>query len=149
MKGFLDSLLVQLEIVLNGVSEYFKESPMSTVFFVFIILVFVLNITKGFLVWLEKKRGTPYQSCKYLIEEDNEQDCSHLSHRKYFKSNENGCEGCRGKSFKMTDAEAEYRVADGNLCKRIIILLANYSKNMLPYISFIYTLVVTIFENNK
>lgn len=49
----------------------------------------------------------------------------------------------------MTDAEAENRVADGTLWKRIILLLANCSKNMLPYISFIYTLVVTIFENNK
>lgn len=149
MSDFLISLLVQLDIVFNGVSEHFKESPLSTIFLIFLILVFVLNILKRVLVWLEKKHGILHQSCKYLIVVNNGQDCSHSSHREYFKQNENGCEGCRGKSFKLTDAEAENRVVDGAPWKHIILLLANYSKNMLPYISFIYTLVVTIFENNK
>ena len=49
----------------------------------------------------------------------------------------------------MTDIEAENRVLRGQKYKRIIVLMANHSKNLLPYVSFLYTLAVAIFENNK
>lgn len=49
----------------------------------------------------------------------------------------------------MTDAEAENRVLSGSLWKRWIIRLANWGRNTLPYFSFIYTLAITVVENNQ
>lgn len=149
MAKFIQDLFIQLEIVCKGAPEHFKQVPISALFFIYLILVFILNIIKRVLILIEKKRGTPHQSCEYLVKIKNGQDCNHPSYRKHFKNNGNSCERCHGKSFKMTDSEAENRVVKGNIFKCVLICLANYSKNMLPYISFFYTLVIAIFENNK
>lgn len=149
MMIFINNILDQLEIILKGVPQHFKDFSVSTVFFLFIMVVFILNICKRIFVWWERKKGTPHQSCEYLVKVNGKQDCDHLSYRKQFREKGNSCEECKGKSYKMTDMEAENRVVRGKKYKKIIILLANHSKNLLPYISFIYTLAVTIFENNK
>ena len=146
---FINNILKQIEIIWKGIPQHFKDFSVSTVFFVFIMVVIILNICKKIFVWWEKKKGTPHQSCEYLVKVSGGQDCDHLSHRKRFKENGNSCEECKGKTYKMTDIEAENRALRGIKCKRIIILLANHSKNLLPYVSFLYTLAVTIFENNK
>lgn len=146
---FINNIIEQIEIIRKGIPQHFKDFSVSTVFFIFIVVVIILNICKKIFVWWEKKKGTPHQSCEYLVKVSGGQDCDHLSHRKRFKENGNSCEECKGKSYKMTDIEAENRVLRGKKCKRIIILMANFSKNLLPYVSFLYTLAVTIFENNK
>lgn len=139
----------QVSIICQGLPRHLKESPISTFFLIYIILVFILNIIKQDFICLEKRRGTPHLSCEYLFTSKNGQDCDHLYYRKRFKRNGNSCEGCRGKSFQMTDAEVEKRVDKGAVWKHIIIFMANYSKSLLPYMSFLYTLAMTIFENNK
>ena len=148
MKGF-ENIWEQVSIICHGLPRHLRESPISTVFLICIIIVLVLNIIKHCFICLEKRRGTPHLSCEYLFISENGQDCDHLSYRKRFKKNGNSCEGCRGKSFQMTNAEAEKRVVTGAIWKHIIILMANYSKSLLPYISFLYTLAMAIFENYK
>lgn len=49
----------------------------------------------------------------------------------------------------MTDVEVENRIVMGYVWKYRIVLLANYSKYVLPYISFLYTLAMTVFEKNN
>ena len=146
---FLCDILVQIEIIFKGIPQHFKEFSVSAIFFVFVMWVFALNICKKIFVWWEKKKGTPHTSCEYLITVKGGQDCNHSLYRKQFKQNGNSCEKCKGKSFVMTDAEAENRVLLGRMWKRIIVFFANQSKNILPYISFLYTLAITIFENSK
>lgn len=149
MKAFLDILWTQVGIVFEDISKHFKEFPISGIFLTFLVLVFLLNVVKRVFIEMEKKYGTIDQSCEYLIIGKKGQDCKLLSYRKRFKENGNSCEGCRGKSFKMTDSEAENRIAKGVIWKHIIVLLANCGKNMLPYISFLYTLIIAIYKNNK
>lgn len=149
MQGYFSILLSQIKIVLEGIPEYFKESPVSMIFLSCIIIVFILNIFKRKLVLREKKRGTPHQSCDYLVTVRNEQDCNNTFYRKYFRENGNSCEKCRGKFLKMSDDEAENRVASGKFWKHAIVWLANFGKNILPYITFFYTLIIAILENNK
>lgn len=149
VESFGDDVLSQMNIILKNFPEYFRESPISIIFLSFLCLVFILNITKSILIYLERKRGTPYQSCEYLIKLVREQDCNHPFHRKRFIKRGRSCEKCRGKSYKMTDVEAENRVAKSTFWKRLILLLASYGNNILPYVSFIYTLIIAIYENNK
>lgn len=149
MANFIDVLVTQIKIIIRGIPYHLTEFPISIMFLAFLILVFVLNIIKKNLISSEKKRGDLYQSCKYLVEQRNGQDCSHPSYRKQFRNNENGCSGCQGRVLKMTDIDAEELILNGKKWKRTILLLANCGKSLLPYISFLYTLVVTIFENNK
>lgn len=144
---FMETLQTQIELISKGLSEHFKDFPISFIFLGFLILVFILNIIKRILIWIEKKHGSLNGTCQYLIVGSKEQDCNNSDYRKYFKENENSCEGCKGKSFAMTDAEAEQRAIKGSLWKCIIFLLANCGRYVLPYISFIYTLVITILNN--
>lgn len=149
MLTFINNILNQIEIILKGIPQHFKDFSVSTMFFIFMVVVFILNMCKKIFVWREKKKGTPHQSCEYLVKISGGQDCDHSLYRKQFKENGNSCMECKGKSYKMTDIEAEDRVLRGKKCNRFIILLANHGKNLLPYVSFLYTMAVTIFENNK
>lgn len=148
MRIFFNSLGINLEIVFEGVQKHFAKYPTSIVFLFCILGVLILNIIRQLLIWLEKKRGIPNQACRYLYIVRNEQDCNHFTYRKRFKKNGNDCEKCWGKTSTMTDSEAETRILSGNLLKRWIVRLANWSRTILPYASFVYTLVITALENN-
>lgn len=148
MKTFFSSFGINLEIVFEGVRRHFEKYPTSVVFLYGILGVFILNIIRQLLIWLEKKRGMPNQACRYLYIIRNEQDCNHFSYRKRFRQNGNNCEKCRGKTSNMTDSEAETRILSGSFLKRWIVRLANWSRTILPYASFVYTLVITALENN-
>lgn len=147
MKAILDTCWKQVEIVFEGMQTHFKEYPASRIFLGFIIVVLILNIARRLLIWLEKKRGTPNQACRYLFTVGDEQDCSHLSYRKRFRENGNDCEKCRDKMSQMTDAEAELRILSGHILVSWIVRLANGSRGILPYMSFAYTLILAIFTN--
>lgn len=149
MKTVLDTACKQMGIVLESMQIHFKEYPTTKFFLGCIMVVMILNIIKRCLVWREKKRGTPNQACIFLFTVRDEQDCSHLFYRKQFKENGSDCEQCRGKITQMTDAEAELRILSGNPWACWIVRLANGSKNILPYMSFVYTLVLTILANKK
>lgn len=149
MKNFKDLLLSQLKIIIKTAPKFFKESPISTIFFALVILILIMNIAKIILIILEKKKKTPNQSCKYLTRIENKHDCSHPAHREKFNKNKKDCTGCWGQSFKINDSEAEERIMTSSRCKFIFFFLANRGKNMLPYISFIYTLIITIYRNSK
>ena len=141
------NFLAEIKTVIKIFSAYFKLSPISSAFFFTLFVVLVLNAVKGILIWCEKKKGDPSQSCKFLIKKDDEhRGCSIPRRQIAFKKNGYSCKGCKGKTFNMTNSEAEERAAIGAAWKRIIIMLANCSKSLLPYISFLYTLVLAIFE---
>ena len=149
MVTFWNDFLSQIDEFFKRILVYLKDSPISIVFLIFIVVVFVLNIIKRVIIYLEKKHGARYQSCMFLVVEANKQDCNLPSHRTYFKENENGCDGCTGKTINMTDADAEIRIVKSSAWKKVVVILANYGKNALPYISFFYTLIITIFEKNN
>ena len=148
MKTFLNTCWQQMGIVFESMQKHFKEYPTSWIFLGCIILVLILNIIRRLLIGLEKKRGTPNQSCIYLFTVRGEQDCNHLSYRKHFKQNGNDCEKCRGKTIEMTDSEAERRILSGGLLACWIVRLANGGRSVLPYVSFVYTLIITALANN-
>ncbi len=145
----MKTFILQLKFVIDNIFEHFNESPISATFFVFIFCVFLLNIIRKIFIWQEKKNRSKNQRCKYLINLGNEQDCDIPSQRKQFREKGNSCADCQRKSFGMTDTEAENRIAMGYVWRYRIILLADYSKSVLPYISFLYTLVVTVFGKNN
>ncbi|WP_435645215.1 hypothetical protein [Butyricicoccus porcorum] len=146
MVKYMGDLLAQMQIIITTVLEHLAGHPLSTFFLIFIVITIISNVIKRIFISQEKKYRSPYQTCEYLITGSNGQDCDHLSHRKTFKMNQNSCTGCRGKSLKMTDAEAENRIIKGVAWKCAIVLFANSARNILPYLSFIYTLTVTIFN---
>lgn len=146
---FINRLLLQFKVDFIAITEYFKDSLISTIFFVFLIGVLVLNIIKKIFIWQERKNCMRNQACEYLVKIGDKQDCDIPFRRKRFIKRGNSCTGCWGKSFKMTDEEVENRIKRGNYVKHAMIVLANGGRSMLPYISFCYTLAIAIFENNK
>lgn len=145
MKTFIS----QLKYIINNFFEHFSESPISATFFVFIFCVFFLNIIRKMFIWQERKNVSRNHRCKYLINLGDEQDCDIPSRRRQFRDNGNSCASCRRRALEMTDDEAENRIAMGYGWKYRIVLLANYSKYVLPYISFLYTLAITVFGKSN
>ncbi len=145
MVAFIASLGSQISTSLKNLHDYFKSSPISTGFF-FLFIVAALNIFKAVLICLEKKKGYPDQACRYLFPGRHGPVCKLPSYEQGFKDRKNSCEGCSGKTFSITNEEVTERTAASAKWKRIIILLASYSKGVLPYVSFLYTLFIAIFE---
>lgn len=145
----IKTFLPQLKFVIKNILDHFSDSPISAIFFGVIFCIFLLNIIRKIFIWQEKKSKSQNQRCKYLINLGSEQDCDIPSQREQFKARGNSCTKCPRKYFEMTDSEAENRIAMGCMWKYVIILLADYSRNALPYISVFYTLTVAIFEKNK
>ena len=143
-----NSTVINVEIMVESVQKHFEKYPTSLFFLYCILGALILNIIKQLLIWLEKKRGMPNQACKYLLIKGNKQDCNHFSYRKQFKKNGDDCEKCWGKTSPMTDSEAETRILSGSILKRWIVRTANWSRAILPYASFVYTLIITALENN-
>ena len=147
MNLFFNSLLAKTKFLAETILTHFQDSHVSVGFFVFIFLVFILDIIKQIMIWKEKKDRSHDLTCKFLINSD-EQDCSLSKFNNYFKDNLNSCEGCPGKTIEMTNKDAEELMTKGSLIKKILVFLANFSKNILPYLSFLYTLCVVVFKNN-
>lgn len=143
------TFISQLKYVINDIFEHFSESPISATFFIFIFCVFFLNIIRKIIICQERKNRSQNHRCKYLINLGNEQDCDIPSRRKQFREKGNSCASCRRRALEMTDVEVENRIAMGYVWKYRIVLLANYSKYVLPYISFLYTLAMTVFGKNN
>ena len=143
MIKFVYDLYNQFENICSNIPKHLEEFPISTAFLLFMVFALILNIVKKLLISLEKKIGLLDQSCIYLDTSNNKQDCKNPSYRKQFKK-KGSCEKCWGKSYNMTDEEAENRIAKGRIWKRIILLVANECRIMLPYLSFLYTLVIAI-----
>lgn len=146
MAAFIAVWSFRVPTILEDLFAYFKSSPTSIGFFLFLLVVATLNIFKAVLIFLEKKKGYPDQSCRYLSPGRNGLVCELPSCEQGFKDRKNSCEGCTGKTFSVTNEEVSERIAASDMRKRVIILLANYSKGILPYISFLYTLLIAIFE---
>lgn len=135
------------QIVFSSLYEYFKLSPISTAFFIFLLGTMLLNLIKEIIIWSEKKNVILSESCIYLVIEKSNQSCDLPSRQKDFKVRGDSCEGCKGKTINITKEEMEKRVANDSQWKCIIILSAKYIRNILPYLSFFYTLALAIFEN--
>ena len=80
---------------------------------------------------------------------ENGHTCSFHAYKQRFEKKLNNCNGCPGKTFSITEEEAENRVVKGNVGQRIIITLENCCQALLPYISFFYTLLISMFINKK
>lgn len=147
MNNLADNLTIKVGCIIDVFRNYFKLSPISSSFIFILFIVFCLNFVKAILIWRERKQGDQSQSCKFLIKKEDEHHCCSIRHRqKKFIKNGCSCSGCKGKTFCMTNIEAEERAAAGAVWKKVVIQIANGSKNLLPYISFLYTLVLAIFE---
>ena len=145
MDANITSWGLQMQTLWNSLQEYFKSSSVSTAFFLFLLVVIALNILKMCLIYREKKKGDLDQACKYLDSGRDGPECKHSSCKQGFKDRKGSCEGCAGKTFSITNEDvAEYIIASGTW-KRIVILIANWSKMLLPYVSFLYTLFIAIF----
>ncbi len=146
-------MAVLTDIMANGIQpiyeslcSYLKSSPASVTFSLFFSAVAILNIIRGILIWYEKKSMASNQRCKYLITNQSSSDCSIPSYWQGFHDREDSCAECPGKTFDITNEEAMERAMKGAWWKCIIILMANWSRNILPYASFLYTLIIAIFE---
>jgi len=147
VNNLVDILIIKVCGIIDVFRNYLKLSPISSTFIFILFIVFCLNFVKAFLIWRERKQGDQSQSCKYLIKKEDEHHyCSIRRRQKKFIENGCSCSGCKGKTFCMTNIEAEERAAAGAVWKKVVIQVANGSKNLLPYISFLYTLVLAIFE---
>ena len=146
MIKYTKRFLPQLKLVIKNIFECFIDSPINAIFLAFIFCIFLLNVIRKVFIWQEKKSKSQNQRCKYLINWRGEQDCDIPSQREQFKAKGNSCADCRRKLFEMTDSEAENRIAMGCIWKYVIIILANYGKTAMPYISILYTLILAMFE---
>ncbi len=132
----------------NLIKDVFRQliqfSPVSLVFITFIILIMVLNLIKRWLVWQERMKATADEKCQFLKSDRKGQYCSLPACAERFLENEKGCTGCRKKSSSISTEEAETRAKNSSLLNGFIICVANGGKSILPYLSFVYTLTLTI-----
>lgn len=135
-----------IQTIYESICNYLKSSPTSIFFSLFFFSVAILNIIRGILIWYEKKSMASNQRCKYLITDQNSSDCSLPSYRQGFHDKGDSCTGCAGKTLNMTNEEAMERAMKGATWKCVIIIIANSSRNILPYVSFLYTLSIAVFE---
>lgn len=140
---------LQMQANLNILQEYFKSSPVSTGFFLFLLAVITLDILKMCLIYREKKNRDLYQACIYLCSGRDGPECNHSSCKQGFKDRNGSCEGCAGKTLPITNEDVVKHIIAGATWKRIVIAIANCSRSILPYVSFIYTLFIAIFEKNS
>lgn len=136
----------QIQTISRSLLVYFEASPISTSFFLFLFFVASLNILKSILIHWEKKNGYSDLKCRYLSIERDEQVCKLQSRKQEFKDRKNSCNGCAGRTFSVTNEDVADRLAASATWKRIAILLADCSRSILPYVSFLYTLFIAIFE---
>ena len=128
---------------------FIQGSPVSIIFLLFLFLSGLLNLIKWILIGLEKKQASKDARCINLTTESGEQSCGNPNYRKYFKENANGCDGCPGRTSGLTNVDAESRAYAKSIWMKMIILLANYCKVLLPYASFLYTLLLAVFQSQS
>lgn len=144
----MEKIWINIETIFNKVIIFFQESHISVIFLFLVIVILALNTLKRALIRWEKKNGTLMEKCLFLTNGYNGQDCNHVVQRQRFKK-EKSCEGCPGKIFNMTDEEAESRIASSGNWKKAILLVAKIGNDVLPYISFVYTLIIAFLESAK
>ena len=149
MAAHISTLGFQIQAILKNLHEYFKSSPVSIAFFVFLLIVIVLDILKLRLIRIEKKNGFSDQACKFLDFERGGSVCRLPSCEQGFKDRKNSCEGCTGKILSITNADAVEQITASVTWKRSVVLIANCSRSVLPYASFLYTLFIAIFEKGS
>ena len=140
MVAFFSSCFFQIQTILTKLVNYFKSSAVGCCFFVFLFIVAILDIFKGILIWLEKKNGYPDQACKYLSSGRDSPVCNVSSRKQGFKDRNNSCEGCSGKTLSISNEEVSNYIIASGTWKRVFIVLTNCTRQMIPYVSFIYTL---------
>lgn len=126
--------------------NYFEHSLISISFFIFLLAVAILNIIREIIVRAEKKNVILDRPCIYLVIGITDQSCGLSSRKENFKRKGNSCDGCTGKNIGISKEDLEDRARNESAWKSIIILLAKYARNVLPYMSFFYTLAITLFE---
>ena len=143
-----NSLGEQISAIAERTIGYLILSPISSIFLAIMAFVFALNIIKRYFVWKQIKAGSHNSTCRYLITSDERQSCDLEPYRGKFEI-ERSCTGCKGKTVKMTAEDAEIRAGRKSVVIQIIILVANYGKAILPYISFIYALMTAVFATTN
>ena len=126
--------------------SFLKSSPVSTAFLLLLGIIFVLNIFKRLLIWQTKRGESKKRPCESLDKGGTIQTCNNSAYKAKF-SQTLSCEGCRGKLVKITDIDAEYMAIKSSIWKGALITVANYGKGLLPYLTFIYTLVTAIYNS--
>lgn len=145
---YIKHFIVQIKEIMENLPEHFSAFPISSVFFFGIVFIFILNVLKRIMIGLEKRQMSSYHKCPYLII-DEAQDCINSFYREKFKIGEIECADCPGKRRSITNINAENQIMAGKFRKRIVILLANFGRDLLPYLSFFYTLSVLILEESS
>lgn len=138
--------MANIQTVYDYFCNYLKVSPTSIIFSVFFLATAILEIIREVLIWQEKKRMAPKQRCQYLLTEQNSSNCDLPEYRQGFRERGNNCTGCAGKTVSIKNEDAIERMVKRAPWKLAIILMANYSRNILPYASFLYTLSIAIFK---
>lgn len=142
----ISNCFLSIQAILKALYNYFESSLISTLFFTFLIVIAFLNAFKMFLVRSEKKNGYQDQPCRHLCSEREGPMCRLPSCVQEFKARKNSCEGCNKKSTSVPDEEVAERVSDSSLWKCFIVRAADYGRAILPYVSFLYTLIIAIYE---
>lgn len=138
--------MANIEKIYESFCNYFKSYPTSIVFSLFFLITAILNIVRWILIWQERKHMGSNQRCKYLLTNQNEADCDLPSYRQKFQERGNSCTGCTGKTVGITNEDTIERIVKGSPWKLAIIVMANCSRSILPYASFLYTLALAIFK---
>ena len=134
---------------LSRMFDYFTSSTISIVFFLFLCVAHILNVIRDHLVSSEKKTGYPDRACIRLAKGRKGQVCTSSRYKTDFKKRNNSCEGCKGKNVSITNDEVLEQITASATWKRIIVYLSNWCKSILPYMAFLYTLLIAIFETSN
>lgn len=137
------------DIIANLVDSLKVSTNISVLFLFLMCIVLILNVIRKELIKKEYYHGNLDEHCKYLTEAENGHTCVFTAYKKRFEENKNNCKGCPGKTFSMTESEAENRIVKESISKRRIIFLAHLGKDLLPYVSFLYTLLISMLINKK
>lgn len=138
-----------IDVIKNTAEDagsYLLSSTLSRIFLATVCFIALINIAKSMLIRRERKHDTPSRPCKHLVYTQSGQDCSIPSRKQGFRNRGFSCDGCVGRTSYLTVQEAEERASSAAAWKRWLLGLATCGKTALPYISFIYTLLIVIFE---
>lgn len=143
---FISDLISQLCKLFNSLPAYLLKSPISSVFLVYLLSLFILSVLNYILTYIDAKKDLKGEKCMYLKESPDGLYCSNRIHRKRFASNSKSCDGCHGKTGNIIREEAENKFASTSVFAKTLVTLTRFLKSVFPYISFVYTLSIAVFK---
>lgn len=136
ISNWIQLLFNQIIFIFENIFLFFSISPIHFLLFVYIIFTIILNIVRLILIEYERKHLPLDYACRYL----KNNTCYNLRYVKAFKQRNCSCDNCCGRDIGIDDTQIEHSACQSSKLKKFLILLANITASITPYIIFVNTI---------